>query len=69
VAHDPRAAEAMRKFQSALKEVDSLGAVGFARLLDTASKEEMDDLLVSAEVILENILRMKRGLAGGPSIK
>jgi hypothetical protein len=67
MAHDPRAAEAMRKYQLALNEVNALGAVGFARLLDTANTEEMDDLLVAADVILENIVRTKRDLAGGPS--
>lgn len=60
MAHDPRAAEVMVKFQSVLMQVQALGPLGFANVLDTASTEEMDDLEVAAEVILENIARMGR---------
>lgn len=63
---DPRGAEAMMKFRAALTEVQTLGERGFAYLLDMADKDEMDDLIIAAEVILDSVARTKAALAGQP---
>jgi hypothetical protein len=67
MAHDPRAAEAARKYMQVLNEINALGMPGFAKLLDTADKDEMDDLLVASDVVLEAIARVKRDLAFNPA--
>lgn len=61
--HDPRAATAATKYLRVLNEIQGLGMGGFSTLLDTADAEEMSDLIEAADVILENVERVKRHIA------
>ena len=63
MAHDPRAALVARKYLLVLTEINTLGMPGFSLLLDSANSDEIDDLLEAAEVILENVARVKRHVA------
>ena len=63
MAHDPRAAQVATKFVQVLNEIQALGNQGFALLLDTADKDEVDDLSTSADVLLDSIARVKHLLA------
>jgi len=58
--HDPRAGDVALKFVRVLNEIQGLGNAGFAKLLDTADKDEMDDLSIAADVLLEAIARTKK---------
>jgi hypothetical protein len=58
--HDVRAGEAFKKFQAVLTGVQALGPQRFAALLDTADKDEMDDLLIAADVLLDSIARAQK---------
>lgn len=57
--NDPRAAEAAHRYIRILNEFQSLGKGGFAVMLDTASPEEMSQLLAAAEVIQAQIDRTR----------
>lgn len=59
---DPRSGATLKKFIVVMNEIQALGMPGFAHLLDTADKDEMDDLDISANVLLEAIERTKRAL-------
>lgn len=63
MAHDPRAAEVATKYVTILNEIQTLGNRGFGILLDTADKDEIDDLSTAADVLLESIGRTKTLLA------
>lgn len=60
--NDPRAGETLKKYISIMNEIQALQMEGFGYLLDTADKDEMDDLVISADVLLESIARTKRAL-------
>ena len=60
--NDPRAGETLKKYLVIMNEIQALGMPGFGHLLDTADKDEMDDLEISANVLLESIDRTKRSL-------
>ncbi len=63
MAHDPRAGQVARKYLQVLNEIQALGMPGFSVLLDSANAEEMGDLSEAADVILENVERVKRIVA------
>lgn len=52
---DPRGREAMVKYICLLNEVNSLGQHGFAKLLDSASPEEMTEFLRAADFVLGQV--------------
>jgi hypothetical protein len=61
--HDPRAATVATKYLRVLNEIQALGMPGFSTLIDTASEDEISELLDAADVILENVERVKRHIA------
>jgi hypothetical protein len=56
---DPRAPQVMTKFVGILDQINKLGVHGFARVLDTASPEQMTELAQAADTVQRHIDRVK----------
>jgi len=50
----------MRKYMAILNQVNDLGALGFARVIDTASATDLDDLDRAADAVLAQLDRAQR---------
>ncbi len=58
-SEDPIQARVARKYLQALREIQELGMPGFSVLIDSANEAELEDLETAADVILQNVARVK----------
>ncbi len=55
-----RPALAMTKSMHVLNEINAMGVVGYARLIDTASPEELTQILAALDLLQAQVERVKR---------
>lgn len=59
---DPRIPETAAKYIQLFNELHQLGKGGFAYMLDSATTQQLDDLIAAADVLLAEIARTKAAL-------
>ena len=58
MAHDARAANVAQRYIAILNAIQKLQGPGFAKMLDTASTEQMDDHAEAVEFLETELVRM-----------